>query len=542
MFDITVPQRTERLQFSLDRGETLFVLGANGTGKSSLVHHIYAQHDLTSHRISAHRQTWLPSGRLELTSYGKKDAELSIQRSDIQPQSRWQEHYGGVRSNVAIYNIIQRQHSQNRDIASAARLGDSNLALALAKEQQDPVVILNRLLAHAGLPIVISVRDDEEIIAINRGSQPYSIVELSDGERNVLLLTAEILTAPDGMLILIDEPERHLHRSIISPLLTELFAERPDCTFVLSTHDIGLVLDHPLAKILLVRGCEYAGQSVAHWDVDYIDSHTADAIDDDLKYDILGARSDVLFVEGGDASLDRPLYSLALPSVSVISKGNCRDVEHAVTSIRQAESLHWLRAFGIVDNDGRNAQDIEHLKSKGIYAIDAYTVESIYYDPQLQMMLAHRLWGVDSNDVQARIDRANNAAINAIGTVADQLAKRAAQRRLHVQHMSYLPTKQNISFEAPINISLNAPDVLAEEQERLDRALKNRDIASLIRRYPIKNTDVLPRIAGALGFRDRRAYEQAVLKLLKEDRDALELVRGLLGGLPEAIASRQPSC
>ena len=43
----------------------------------------------------------------------------------------------------------------------------------------------------------------------------YGAAELSDGERNALLISAEILTAKDGTLLIIDEPERHLHRSII---------------------------------------------------------------------------------------------------------------------------------------------------------------------------------------------------------------------------------------------------------------------------------------------------------------------------------------
>lgn len=540
MFDISVPHKPEPLQIHLDSGDALFVLGANGTGKSGLVQRIYAAHYANARRIVAHRQSWLQSGRIALTPFTKRELEENIQQSDVQPQSRWQEPYGEARSGIAIYNIVRQQNNQNRTIADAVRFGDDGDAQKIAKRQQDPVITLNRLLRHAGLSIVISVRDDEEITATSRGSAPYSIAELSDGERNVLLLAAEVLTAPVGTLILIDEPERHLHRSIISPLLTELFTERPDCAFVLSTHEVSLVLDNPAAKVLLVRDCHYDGRQPSHWDADYVKSQTAGVIDDSLKRDIFGARRDILFVEGDEASLDKPLYSLVLPGVSVISKGSCRDVEHAVKSLRQADSLHWVRTFGIVDNDGRDPQEIERLKSDGIYAIDAYTVESIYYDPSLQAMVAKRLASVDGNDADKKIEQARDAAIDTINDdVAKDLAERAAQRRLQAEHMSHLPKRQDISFEAPVCVSLDAPAILAEEIKRVNRAVANRDVATLIQRYPIKNTAALPRIARALGFPDRHAYEQAVLKLLEDDEKARQLVRRLLGGLHTAIAGGQ---
>ena len=540
MFNITIPREPQPLQVSLVAGDVLFMLGANGTGKSGLVQRVYMEHASTASRISAHRQSWFQSGRLDLTSQAKREVEQNIRNTDVRPESRWRDDYGPTRSSIAIYNIIQQRNNQNRDIASAVRSGDTGQAAALAQDHQDPIETLNRLLAQAGLQITISVRDDEELTATRTGSTPYSIAELSDGERNVLLLAAEVLTAPAKTLILIDEPERHLHRSIISPLLTELFAERPDCTFVLSTHDVGLALDKPAAKVLLVRSCHYDGQSAQYWDADYVESLTTDVIGDDLKRDIFGARRVVLFVEGSETSLDQPLYSLVLPGVSVIGKGNCREVEHAVKSLREADSLHWVHAFGVVDNDGRDPHDTERLRANGIYPIDTYTVESIYYDPSLQALVAKRLASVDGSDADKKIERARDAAIDAIGdSVAEDLAKRAAQRRLRAEHLSHLPKRQDISFDAQVCISLDAPAILAEEVERVSRAVADRDVATLIRRYPIKNTAVLPRIAQALGFPDRRAYEQAVLKLLADDEEARQMVRQLLGGLHDAITVTQ---
>jgi len=165
-----------------------------------------------------------------------------------------------------------------------------------------------------------------------------------------LLIAGNVLTAPPGTLLIIDEPERHLHRSIISPLLSQLFQHRSDCAFVVSTHDHNLPLEFPDARTLLLRSCTFNGQTVQSWKADELPSDSSN--DDSLKRDLLGARRRILFVEGSESSLDKTIYALIFPAVSVIPKGSCHEVERAVGSVRAGETFHWLRAFGIVDGDG----------------------------------------------------------------------------------------------------------------------------------------------------------------------------------------------
>jgi hypothetical protein len=57
------------------------------------------------------------------------------------------------------------------------------------------------------------IKEGEQILAKKECGEPYSIAELSDGERNALLIAATVLTVKPGTLLLIDELERHLHRS-----------------------------------------------------------------------------------------------------------------------------------------------------------------------------------------------------------------------------------------------------------------------------------------------------------------------------------------
>jgi len=55
--------------------------------------------------------------------------------------------------------------------------------------------------------------------------------------RSAVILAGIVLTADEGTVFVIDEPERHLHRAIIEPLLSAVFSQRPDCSFVMLVDD-----------------------------------------------------------------------------------------------------------------------------------------------------------------------------------------------------------------------------------------------------------------------------------------------------------------
>ena len=226
---ISVPGPTEPCNINLVPGEILYVLGANGTGKSALVHRLNVVHKAKSRWIPPHRRTWLQSGGSNLTPANKEQQENNLQVDSIQPKARWMDSYAEVRVNRAIFDLIQKRSQLNQAIVDAFRGGEKIRGQKLIEKDEDPLVTLSGLLTTANLPFEFSIDENGTIVATKSGSNRFSTAEMSDGERNALLLAAEVLTVPSDTLILIDEPEQHLHRSIVSPLLSGLFAKRPDC-------------------------------------------------------------------------------------------------------------------------------------------------------------------------------------------------------------------------------------------------------------------------------------------------------------------------
>lgn len=517
---------------TLNPGDQMFVLGANGSGKSSLMHRIYASFAGQARHVTAHRQNWFPSSELTLSSQQKRQTETNILNADRQPHARWKDDYSAQRPGIALYDLVDAENVRAREIAEAVDADNFTLAKALSEENA-PIAQINDLLATSNIPIKIAIRPGEEVRAVRPGGVEYGVSELSDGERNALLVAANVLTAKTGALVLIDEPERHLHRSIISPLLTYLFAARHDCVFVVSTHEVMLPVDNPDAYTLLIRSCTYNEQSATAWDVDLLSPGTD--IDEEIRRDILGSRRRILFVEGGTASLDKPLYALVFPGISVVPRRGCRDVEQAVVGIRAGQELHWLQAYGIVDNDHRGSADVARLQEKGVYALPVFSVESLYYHPKVQQRLAARHAEVVGGHAEAMLANATAEVLDAASRHADRLAVRLAEKVVRDKIFQHLPRLEDVASGSLISVSIDVAGIVTAERAKIQAVVDSADCETLISRYPMRETPALGAVARAIGFQGRTQYEAAVLKMLLDDSDALAEVRSFFGPLVAAV-------
>lgn len=506
----------------------LFVLGANGTGKSSLMHCFTRQNHGNTRKIAAHRQTWMNSDALDMTPAHKVRMEQSFRNEDQGVESRYRDPHGSQRASMTIYELIDAENVRARSITAAVDAGDIDAAKEAAKVEA-PIAVINELLRQSNIPVTITIRENERVMASKDEGPEYSAAQLSDGERNALLIAANVLTAPPGTLLIIDEPERHLHRSIISPLLSQLFERRPDCGFVISTHDHDLPLEVTGARTLLLRSCNFNGPNVQGWEADELPADNP--IDDVLKRDLLGARRKILFVEGTESSLDKPLYSLIFPAVSVIPKGSCRDVEHAVVGSRAGEGFHWLRAFGIADRDGYNPDQIAAKRQRGVYALPFYSVEAIYFHPQIIERIAALQADLTGDDANALTRTALDVGVASVADDTDRLSQKVTKKAVRKLIIDQLPNDDELMDGQEFTISNDAQKIHAVRKAELDAAVQRNDWEAILTMCPVRESPALGNISRALGFRKIEKYQKAVRRLLSKDVDALAFVRNLFDDL-----------
>lgn len=70
-------------------GEILFLIGANGKGKSTLMHHFSVQNQGNVRRITAHRQVWFNTNSVDITPAGRQQSEINMMHGDMNDHARW---------------------------------------------------------------------------------------------------------------------------------------------------------------------------------------------------------------------------------------------------------------------------------------------------------------------------------------------------------------------------------------------------------------------------------------------------------------------
>ena len=540
--NLHIPQISgHQLPISLEASDRLFIVGANGSGKSALIQHFVSSNlGKPIKRISAHRQTWFQSGSIDITPQLRKEFDQEDLHLEVRHEARWRDDYAQQRQSAVLFDLIAKENTRARLIARHVDSGNMGEAKKASAESSSLFDQLNELLGMGSLAVTLENSNDEEILARHRdGNAPFSIAQMSDGERNAAIIAATVLTVDPGTVLLIDEPERHLHRSIIEPFLSALFAHRMDCPFVISTHELALPVANPKASVLLVRSCQWNGDKATAWDVELLEPNAG--LPEELKRDILGSRKRILFVEGNANSLDLPLYNALFPGLSVIPKGSCIDVEKAVKGMRGSQALHHVEAFGLIDRDNRDEEKVKQLAEDGVFALDVYAVESLYYCSDAIAAVARRQAESLGRDADEMIESATQnvlAALNQHG-VAERMAARRCESRVRDQILSEIPNWKSInSNETKIEITVDSG--YQDELARFKDLLAHRKLDDLVARYPLYESDVFGDIVKVLELKSGETYTQTLVSRIKDDEALAEKLRKRIEPLSRTLDIAAP--
>lgn len=362
-------------------------------------------------RLHAQRSVRLSDDKVNLTAAGYESESNQTRHLDRREDARYFDHRVDARLNELLYRLHNTEVKRSQrytELADAGRLQDAE---AFRLTNPPTLSRCNRIIREATLTFQVK-NVQGEFKASHDGDEWFSIRRLSDGERAALLIIAEVLLADSGNLVLVDEPERHLHRSISAPLLTSLFSERQDCAFLVSTHDFELVVAMPTHPVMLMRRISIKSERPAEWDYD--DLENGDTLGDEAKRAIMGGRRKILFTEGEAEKLDLPIYGALFPKVSVRAVGSGTEVERAVGGLKASGNDHWLEAYGIVDLDQKIEEgiDLEALKTRSIFALPVHSVESLYYCEDARVAVATYKSKIEKKDPGALLAAAKDAALS----------------------------------------------------------------------------------------------------------------------------------
>ena len=525
------------IPISIEVGEQMFIVGANGSGKSALIQHfamLEGKHKIR--RITAHRQTWFESGNLDFTARRRKQFEENNMHWDRQTDSRWTDPHAAAKLSAVLFDLVAKDNARNRTIGQHIDDNNPDDATAFVSKSVSPFKQLNELLDLGRLTVSLTNSHNEEIVARHRDNcTSFSIAQMSDGERAAAIMAADVLTVEPGTILLINEPERHLHRSIIEPFLTALFSRRKDFAFVISTHEIALPSANPSARVLMVRSCTWNVDSAQAWDVEVLESKAS--LPEDLKLDILGSRQKILFVEGTANSLDLPLYRTLFPELSVIPKGSCGDVIRAVKGLRGSQEFHHVEAFGLIDRADRTEDKINELAKDKVFALDVCSAEALYYCSEAIEAVAHRQSKSLGRESDMMIEASKRAGLEALKArdLSKRMAARRCERQVRNQIEALAPSWNAIMKMESVEISVPVKAPYADELERFGELVEADNLNELITRYPLRESNVFGQITKALKCRNRADYERMVVARVREDVGLARKLKQQIGPLSEIL-------
>jgi ABC-type cobalamin/Fe3+-siderophores transport system ATPase subunit len=363
-------------------------IGANGSGKTTLSNKFKSYLQNNGVVISAQRILLVPNfdaiSNPAKTANELKKWQLRDKTNKSAGEFNYlQQEFGIVLKNLLADNISAGNSYRKKAIESV------NSGINIEKPESTNLDITfqiwNSLIEHR----IISCDDGINITAKSDDGRSYPAIQMSDGEKVMLYLIAQVLQAPKNGFIVIDEPEMYLHKTILKKLWDLLEVHRADCIFIYLTHDLDFATSRTTAKKIWIK-------SFTHPDKWEIEDIPTDEIPETLMFELLGSRKNILFCEGVKGSIDERVYSILFPELTIMPVGSCFDVINHTKAFNKLKNVN-TQAFGLIDSDHHDSVRLEKLKESDIYYFKVAEVENLFLDSEFLKVLANQILVEESN-------------------------------------------------------------------------------------------------------------------------------------------------
>ena len=358
------------------------LIGANGSGKTTFANSIREQLEKTDNGIVIPAQKLLvfptynsiPTYKSAFADYESRQKvclddkqTFKAEKNDDYPYSLSKQYSEELR--ILVSALISERLERRNNFCSNAREGDI-IHLNDFKSNIDEVIeIWNHLIEHRTL-----LCDNLGNLQIECGDEKYPAYKMSDGERVIFYVVGSVMLAKESSLIIVDEPEMHLHKAILNKLWDILEEKRKDCMFIYLTHDIDFASTRIANKRWLKSYSSSTSGIFENWEIESIaDSEIPEA----LLMKILGSRKKVLFCEGKQGSLDRQIIELLFPNFTITPLASCKDVINYTKAYNKISNKYAV-AYGIIDRDFRTKEQLDKLAAENIYSYDVAEIENLF--------------------------------------------------------------------------------------------------------------------------------------------------------------------
>ncbi|MFZ2193535.1 MAG: DUF4435 domain-containing protein [Candidatus Moraniibacteriota bacterium] len=491
-------------EFDLESG--LVIIGANGAGKTRFGSKIENLNQ-NSKRISAQRMLQISE------NVAKQDFDEAFSnflqsyknQSPVTPQNDFQQ---------LLVSIFSEESRRDSNYVKEARNSENKQTPTVPDSVIDKINdIWDKIFPHRKMILEnnkVRVKESTET------EETYSGVEMSDGEKVGLYLISQVLLASKDSLIIVDEPELHLHKALMARLWNALESFRSDCQFIYITHDLDFAVSKSISQKIWIR--KYINNI---WTWEFIEEK--DVLPENLYIEVAGSRKPILFVEGDRGSLDYKIYQIIYPDFTVVPVGSCVKVIEVVKSFRTAKYLHDVKVCGIIDRDFRSEEELVSLSNEKIFNTYYSEIENILLSSEVIEYVAILL----GKDPAISIDKTRNIIKDRIESQLEVISFKKLQKNImhDLENEISKSTDNDTFFVGLENIIAQKEQFIDKSRQSFDEAKNSDDMNKMLAVFPEKGLS--NSISGIFDIKSSSAkpYISLILRKLNVDKSLKDIIK-----------------
>lgn len=518
---ITLPKKIDNSEETINYSR-IVVIGANGSGKTRFGTDIETRYNSQTHRISAQKSLTMPKN---VSPTSKESAEMDFlyghatgglqhkigQRWGSSPNTHLLNDYQKL---MVLLHTEEYEESIKFKEAYTPNQPDDKPITKLDRIQ----IIWENVLPHRRL---IKKAGTIETYPVENPESNYNASEMSDGERIVFYLIGEVLSSPENAIIIIDEPEMHIHNSITKKLWDEIENERPDCTFIYLTHDI----DFATSRLDAIRIWAKSFNGTV-WDYEILENDSD--LPEQVYLEILGSRKPILFIEGDSSSVDYKLLQLVFYDYTTKPLGSCQKVFEATKSFNEQSGFHNIESFGLIDRDRRTDDEIEHINNTNIWVASVAEIENF-------LLLEKVIREVATNMMKDADEVFNQVKSNITAFFNSQKEKQALEHslsrveRLFKNATDNSAVKTIAEFQSSLTTfwdEFNVHDIYTEVLSEFQQLIDNTDFDGILKVFNNKGMIANSKVVSLCDLNTKNdAYLNYIIGILKQNNDSAERIK-----------------
>lgn len=516
--------------------QTIVLIGANGSGKSHLGAWIELNNDNVL-RISAQRALSIPE---VITVKSQENSWNKINygsETELNKNYKWDWGRKYTTQLINDFESVLSAFFAIKNKENDAYVQDCKLKEAKGEEKGNVPVMIddkvyeiwNSVFPHRE----ILLKDAKVKARVAQNSELYLAREMSDGERVAIYLICQCLIAPSGTIIVIDEPEIHLHKSIMLKLWDKIEKYCGDKLLIYITHDLDFAASRRESQKIWVKS--YDGKE---WSLILLEASSD--IPDSLMFEVLGNRKPVLFVEGERGSYDNQLYPYIYEHYSIIPCHNCSNVINMTKAFNngKVKNMHNYDIKGLIDRDYLTEGEVDAYREHNVFALKVAEVENLYLTEKVVKIVAEHLV-LKEDEIFAKVKEMVFSEFRA--DLENQLKAICVKEIRHDLQGFKRPSESTPeSLRAALRglmESVNIEEIYSKNKSRFNQILSTNNYDELLKVF--NNKGLLKRVSSIFELKPD-AYANLVLRLIKTSKkgDIVGALRQYVPNLDEELNHR----